>query len=271
MNTLSGLRKEGRKRLSKVLRGTKGTISVGDASEILQLPSDKTAKLLAWWAQQGWLSRVKRGIYIPIPLDATSSEIVLEDPWIIEERLYSPCYIGGWSAVEYWGLTEQIFRTIVVMTTRKLRSRKLNIKGTDFLLRTISPDAMFGMTPVWRGQVKVNVSDPTRTIIDILASPDLGGGLRPTIDIFRAYMTSKEKKVDSLIEYAQKLGNGAVMKRLGFLVERFFASEIKIIDFCKNNLTKGNTKLDPSIKTDRLVTSWKLWVPGHWTKEHNID
>lgn len=271
METISGLKKEGRRQLTKVLRGTKGTISVAQAAEILALPSDSTAKLLAWWAQQGWLSRVKRGIYVPVPLDATSPDIAIEDPWIIAERLFSPCYIGGWSAAEYWGLTEQIFRTIVVMTTQKPRSRKLNIKGTDFLLRTIPSNAMFGMASVWRGQVKVNTCDPTRTIVDVLASPTLGGGLRPTVDLFRAYMTSKEKKIDRLIDYARQLGNGAVTKRMGFLAECFFKSETGLIEFCKNNLTKGNAKLDPSMASDRLVTAWRLWVASGWTKEFNVD
>jgi predicted transcriptional regulator of viral defense system len=271
MNNISGLKKEGRKQLTKILRGTKGTISVTQAAEILELPRNSTAKLLAWWTRQGWLSRVKRGIYVPIPLDATSPDIVFEDPWIVAERLYSPCYIGGWSAAEYWGLTEQIFRTIVVMTTQKPRSRRLTIKGTDFLLRTIPSNAMFGMTSVWRGQVKVNISDQARTIIDIFNSPDLGGGLRPAVDIFRTYMTSKEKKVENLIEYAQQLGNGAVIKRLGFLSESFFSSEIKLIQFCKTNLTKGNSKLDPSMPADRLVTAWHLWVPQRWVKESGID
>ena len=33
----------------------------------------------------------------------------LEDPLVIAEKLFSPCYVGGWSAAEYWGITEQIF------------------------------------------------------------------------------------------------------------------------------------------------------------------
>jgi len=142
------------------MRGTKGTVSVRQVADILQLAPDRAAKMLSRWASQGWVSRVQRGLYVFIPIEARSTNIALEDPWIVADQLFSPCYIGGWSAAEYWELTEQIFRTIVVMTTRKPRNRKPVIKGTEFLLRTISEDALFGMKPVWRGEVKVNVSDP---------------------------------------------------------------------------------------------------------------
>ncbi|MCD6570956.1 MAG: hypothetical protein J7L53_09670, partial [Deltaproteobacteria bacterium] len=177
----------------------------------------------------------------------------------------------GWSAAEYWELTEQIFRTIVIMTARRPRNRKPVIKGTGFLLRTVSPDVMFGIRSVWREQVKIKVSDPTRTVLDMLNKPALGGGLRPTTDVFRTYMTSKYKDVDLLIKYAIRLGNGAVFKRLGFLATRFVPTEQTLIESCRSHLTKGNAKLDPSMPEDKLITAWNLWVPANWVGEGRSD
>jgi len=271
MQAISGLGKESRNRLAKVMRETKGTFSVGQVAEILQIPAKTSAKILARWMQQGWVSRVQRGLYIPVPLEAPSTDIALEDPWIVADRIFSPCYIGGWSAAEYWELTEQIFRTIVIMTTLKPRNRRPVIKGSSFLLRTIPEKAFFGMKPVWRGQVKVNVSDPTRTLLDMLNDPILGGGLRPTVDVFRAYISSKNKDTDLLIKYADRLGNGAVYKRLGFLVSLFAPAEQDLISACRSRLTKGNVKIDPTMPADQLITAWKLWVPAGWAKEGKFD
>jgi len=191
----------------------------------------------------------------------------LEDPWIIAERLFSPCYIGGWSAAEYWDLTEQIFRTVVVLTTQKPRDRAPVIKGTSFMLRTISVKALFGTKPVWKGQVKVSVSNPTRTILDMLIDPKLGGGIRPTVDIFLSYLKSDNKNIQLLIDYAKRLGNGAVFKRLGFLLERYAPDQEAAMNECKAQLTKGNVKLDPGLKADKLITRWRLWVPESRAKE----
>lgn len=267
MEQLKGLGKADRERLSAVLRATKGTVSVEQVAEILGMPATPTAKILARWAKAGWLSRVRRGLYVPVPLESRTADVPLEDPWVIAAQIYGPCYIGGWSAAEYWDLTEQIFRTVVVMTTQNPRDRNPTIKQTDFLLRSVQEKALFGLNPVWRGQVKVGVSDPTRTILDMLSDPLLGGGIRSTVDMFKNYLKSEKKDIRLLIEYASRLGNGAVFKRLGFLLEKFSPADVEAIAQCRERLTAGNAKFDPALETDKLVTRWRLWVPQRWLKE----
>lgn len=267
MGKITGLGTIDRERLTALIHGTKGTISVAESADILKVSSIDAAKMLARWSKKGWLSRVSRGIYIPIPLESRTTDVTLDDPWIVAERLFGPCYIGGWSAAEYWNLTEQIFRTIAVMTVQKPRNRTPNIRGTNFLLRTVSEKTMFGLKSVWRGQVKVSVSDATRTILDMLSDPALGGGIRSTADMFNNYLKSENKNMDMLIDYSNRLGNGAVFKRLGFLLERFSPDEKTAIDKCKSQLTKGNIKLDPKLGEDKLITRWKLWIPKNWVKE----
>ena len=199
MQELSGLGKTERKRLTEVIRRTKGTISVGEAAETLQVSPTYAAKMLARWAGKGWLARVRRGLYVSVPLASLTSDIPLEDPWLVAERLYAPCYIGGWSAAEYWGLTEQIFRSVLVMTTLKPRDRTPTIKNTKFVTHTTQERMLFGLKQVWRGQVKVAVSDQARTVIDMLADPSLGGGIRPTVDVLLNYLKSESRNVELLI------------------------------------------------------------------------
>lgn len=105
------------------------------------------------------------------------------------------------------------------------------------------------------------VSDPTRTILDMLSDPALGGGMRSTKDMFINYLRSENKNLELLIEYAERLGNGAVFKRLGFLLERIDPEETDAIDQCRSKLTAGNAKLDLKLGADRLITRWRLWIP----------
>ena len=98
-------------------------------------------------------------------------------------------------------------------------------------------------------------------------------GLRFSVDMFNNYMDSENKNIGLLIEYADQLGNGAVFKRLGFLLEKFAEDEQVFIEQCRERLTKGNAKLDPALKVDDLVTRWRLWVPARWKiidKDKNI-
>jgi predicted transcriptional regulator of viral defense system len=271
MKTLAGIGKIDRERIAAIIRGTKGTVSVGEAARILNVASTDAAKMLSRWSKKGWMSRIRRGLYVSVPLESRTADVPLEDPWLIAERLFAPCYVGGWSAAEYLDLTEQIFSTVMVMTVQKPRDRRPKIKGTSFMLRTVSEKAMFGLKPVWRGQIKVPVSDPTRTILDMLSDPVLGGGIRSTKDMFINYLRSENKNLELLIEYAERLGNGAVFKRLGFLLEKIVPDETETIDQCRSKLTAGNAKLDVMLSADRLITRWKLWVPENWKRLKQVD
>ncbi len=267
MDQLEGIGKLDRERLASVLRASKGTVTVEQAAKALNATRTDAAKMLSRWCKKGWLSRVKRGLYVPVPLESRSVDVPLEDPWIIAEKLYSPCYIGGWSAAEHWDLTEQMFRTTIVITEQKPRDRNPTLKGSQYKLKTIKKEKVFGLKTVWRGQIKVSVSDPTRTILDMLSYPKLGGGIRSVEDMLKNYLRSEMSNLNLLIEYARRLGNGAALKRLGFLLERNAASEKSTIEKCLCGLTKGNVKLDTSLRSDRLVTRWKLWVPESWKTE----
>ncbi len=264
MESIAGIGKTDRERISAILRGTKGTVSVDEAGSILGVESTEVAKMLSRWAKNGWMTRVRRGLYVPVPLESRTTDVTLEDSWLVADRLFAPCYIGGWSAAEYLDLTEQIFSTVIVMTVKKPRDRNPVIKGTSFMVRTIPEKAMFGLKPVWRGEVKISISDPTRTIIDMLAVPSLGGGIRSVKDMFINYLNSENKNLEQLIKYGKLLGNGAVFKRLGFILETSAPDETKIIEQCRTNLSSGNTKLDLKLNNDKLITRWRLWVPHNW-------
>jgi predicted transcriptional regulator of viral defense system len=85
--------------------------------------------------------------------------------------------------------------------------------------------------------------------------------------MFTNYMRSNKKDLPLLVDYADRLGNGAVFKRLGFLLEQSSPEERTIISECRKRLTAGNAKLDPQLPSKKLIGRWRLWVPDRWTKE----
>lgn len=257
----AGISYENRALLERLHREIPGAFDVRHAAKTLGLEPDRTRRLLAYLARRGWLSRVRPGLYVAVPLDARRSGEWIEDPWVVAERTFSPCYVGGWSACQHWGLTEQLFRTMLVVTARKVRHREPVIQGTSYRLTVRSEDKLFGLTPVWRDRVRVNVSDPTRTIVDILDDPTLGGGIRSVADILYEYLTGEFRDDDLLLEYGDRLGNRAVFKRLGFLLEHLEVSPAGLLAECSRRQSAGLVALDPSVKaTGRIVRRWGLRV-----------
>src|ERR1019366_1445409 len=112
------------------------------------------------------------------------------------------------------------FRSVCVITTRPVRNKEQVIQGIPFALKHTRESALFGTRGVWRGQVRVNVSDPARTIVDMLDDPAIGGGIRHVSDCLETFLSGGETPATALIATAERLGNGAVFKRLGYLLER---------------------------------------------------
>jgi predicted transcriptional regulator of viral defense system len=252
-----------RNRLSLVLRQAGDLISTDDVSSALAMPRAEASRLLARWNAQGWIKRLRRGYYAPVPLASLGQQQVLEDPWVMVPQLFGPACIGGWSAAEHWGLTEQLFRSTCVLTTRRVRQKELTIQGLPFLLKHVKESALFGTRPIWRGRVRVPVTGPPKTIIDMLDDPAIGGGIRHVADCLRAYLAGEESKPDDLIATAERLGNGAVFKRLGFLAE-IEGNQDALVAACRARLTEGNAKLDPTLSCRKLLKRWKLWIPASY-------
>ena len=261
---------QSRARLSAVLQTAKDLVTIEDAMTALSTDRSVSAKLLSRWQHQGWLKRVGRGIYAPVPLDAVTTEQVLKDPWVLVPALFAPGYVGGWTAAEHWNLTEQLFRSIFVFTARPFRKKEQTIQGASFTLTRIPEAALFGTKTLWRGQARVAIADKHRTVVDMLADPATGGGIRHVDHCLQNYFRDPDASPDTLIRYAEKLSNGAVFKRLGFLMSQQPGHEA-LAQSCRERLTQGNAKLDPALPCKRLVKAWRLWIPQNWERESSRD
>lgn len=250
-------------RLTAVINAANDVVRIDDVVATLNVSRTRGAKLLSRWAAQGWLRRVGPGAYVPVQLALRDSEQVVEDPWVLVPVMFDPAYIGGRTAAEHWDLTEQIFRDILIFTSRHVRNRTVETQGVVFTLKHISEEMIFGIKTVWRGQTRIAVSDVHRTIIDMLDDPATGGGIQHVAECFARYVRREDFDTGLLIEYANRLGNGAVFKRLGFLAENTLRGDA-LLDAAKLRLTKGYAKLDPALDCTKLITRWRLWVPESW-------
>jgi predicted transcriptional regulator of viral defense system len=246
--------------IARAARG--GVIEVKDAAKVLSVSRRAAAAQLAAWVRAGWLARVRRGVYLVLPLEAESEkQTTAEDPWVLATVLFSPGYIAGWSAAEHWGLTEQLFRSTFVATSAHIRARTAHYLGAAFELARVKPERVQQLTSVWRGATRVLVSNRERTIVDGAIDPRWLGGFRHLSDVFAAYASGHHANPGALLRELERWGNGAAAKRVGYLAEQLWPSARELVEGALALRTAGVVKLDPAIAArGRKSSRWGLWV-----------
>jgi predicted transcriptional regulator of viral defense system len=205
------------------------------------------------------VARVQRGLYIAVPLEAEDPARWSADPWAVASAALAPGYVGGWTALNHWDLTDQVFATTVFITSRPVPRRERTIGSVRLEVRHKPEAALFGTRRVWREGTPVSVSDRERTLIDCLDDPSLGGGLRHTVEALTAYAEAPDAAWGRLVEYGDRLGNRTVFKRLGYIVETLALADDALIRTCRERLSAGTGRLDPSRPaTGRTTSRWGL-------------
>jgi predicted transcriptional regulator of viral defense system len=239
----------------------RATVRASDVLAALSAGRSSVNLTLSRLARKGWLRRLRRGVYAVVPLSSHSTEHPVEDPLAVAMQLFAPCYISGWSAAQHWGLTDQIFNSVVVYSARPQRRGTQVVAGVTYRVRRVRNEAIFGTARVWSGPAAIQMADVHRTVIDVLDAPVLGGGGRHTLDIVRSYWARSDADPKRLLDYAERLGRGTVFKRLGLTAERAGKVDAGWLRLCRDHLSAGVSLLDPAgPPRGPIVSRWRLRV-----------
>ncbi|MGC9125618.1 MAG: type IV toxin-antitoxin system AbiEi family antitoxin domain-containing protein [Caldisericaceae bacterium] len=188
------------------------------ASKISGLESSYLKKLFHKFEKDGYIKRISKGKYLIVPLSADRSNYTLHE-FIIGAMLVSPYSVAYWSALNYYGMTEQIPGTVFLQTTSWKEHNLVEVFGVKYKFVRIKEAKFFGIKKVWIDNVQINITDKEKTIIDCLDKPQHCGGI---IEVAKALENGrKELDFKKLSEYANQIGNSGVTRRLGYLCNLF--------------------------------------------------
>jgi predicted transcriptional regulator of viral defense system len=161
------------------------------------------------------------------------------DELAIASGILSPSYISFWSALGYYGLSDNFPKRIFVANP-KLSTKIQNIKYIKIL-----PKRFFGYRKIGE---KV-IAEKEKAIIDCLFLPRYCGGIK---EIEKAIQN--KLNIKKLIEYAIRFNSKAVIRRLGYLLEKNKINAKKL----KKHIGKGYEVLDPALKKKNNLN--KIWL-----------
>lgn len=236
----------------------RSTFTLADVESITGL-APAAARSLAHKAQtRGLCTRLKPGLYSVVPFDLGRATTYVDNPYLIAKELVgrSPYFISHGAAMELHRMVTQPMFSIHVSCEKRMRSQ--TVGGYDFRFAHISPEQNFGTMKHWVNKERhVMVSDMERTIIDCLRHPGMAGGITEVAK--GLWMKRDDMKIDRLINYALRLDVGAVIRRLGYLLEYYKIAEGSILDPLRSRLTATYQRLDPILPAEgHFVASWRL-------------
>jgi len=215
--------------------------SIADASRLLGISRGSASDLVLQLLRKKKLLRIEKAKYLVIPPEAWKTGEYTEEGIIIASQLIAPYYLSYWTALSFYGWTEQPSRTIFIATT-KLK-RPVDIKGVQFRFIRLRPNRFFGFEEQWVGDEKISVADREKTIVDCLDQPRYCGEI---VEAAKGLWNGrKELDFDKLFTYAQRMGNGAIIKRLGYLMDILGMQKAGYRKKQQKLITSGYVALDP--------------------------
>lgn len=210
-----GIGKKSSQLLSELAENNKTIFGVNEAVKILREKKSSVTKLLHDLTRKKWLFRLSRGKYLILPLEAGVKPEFTEHEFIIASNLVKPYYLSYWSALNYYGFTEQVTRTVFVATTK--RKREANILGLKIKFVSVKDNKFFGFKKILISGHPVNIAEKEKVIVDCLDLPRNCGGI---IEVVKAIDSAgKELNFKRLEDYTKRMKNQAIINRLGYILE----------------------------------------------------
>lgn len=204
-------------------------VTTADIVSALDVTSPTAAVVLSRLARKGALERIGRGIYETRPMRAVgipwATSALIAVAALLDGRDY---YIGGPVALTTHHLTEQVYHAVVDVFTPEQRPTSMHGQAQIVFHTLRWPEAYhLGVIDVAMEKVTVRMSDPERTLLDLIDRPGLLGSSRSALSLVRRAIRLID--IDRIIAYATRWPRRATRQRLGYLLDRAGVERARLV------------------------------------------
>lgn len=241
-NIRQGLSTRESRLLSRLASEGHEIISIDDIETTLEIAPSTAREIASRLAEKGWLDRILPGRYLIIPLAAGETSVYTTHEYLIATHVADPMYVGYYSALSHHGLTEQVPRTVYVVSPTRAQSQEIH--GVPYRVVTVTRGKFFGYEPTSIEGTSVNVADLEKTLVDCADHPEYCGGIR---ELTNAMVAAEEQGCSwtTIGEYLQRLDNGAAIKRIVFLADQLDIA-LPTRETLVESFTSGYSLFDPT-------------------------
>jgi len=222
-------------KLLKTLK-TYPLFTFNDFIRIIRKNREYASTLLYRLRKEDLIYKIERGKYT-----------LHDDPLIFASYIQIPSYISFWTASRFYDFTEQLPRDITIASAKP--KREINFLGTK--IKFIKMKNFFGYKKERYMNFNIFIAEKEKVVIDCLLTKSV-----PLDEVVKAIKT-KELSINKLVKYAIKIKNKALIKRLGYLLEKSGYECRRLEKYTDINYIP----LDPAFKVKgKKNKNWKIIV-----------
>ena len=167
----------------------------------------KQAKnLITKLVQNGWLMRIKRGLYAIS--DLSTRGFLTLSPYVVANLLVPDSYVSFESALQQYGMFDQLTDKTISVSLKMYKAVKLN--STEYSFVKTKPEYFFGWQEVNVDNKSVRVATPEKALIDLVN------------------FHKSQYAIDLVIEKLQEHRNDLDIDQLNNYLSRFSLTTVKI-------------------------------------------
>lgn len=218
------------------------TFGVEEIEALTNWDRTRIHNTLSTLLKKGHIIRIKRGIY-------TLEENFFDQTFEVITDAVKPSYISFWTALSFYGFTEQQVNAIQLVSTKQYRD--IQVEGRNIQISTFRPGRFYGYVDM----DAMIIAEKEKTLIDSLFMMEKSGGF----DEYVKCLKNAYQELDKLkfIDYLLNFDNRSMVSRIGYILDRLDLAENSFLDKLKKRKSKSYVKLDT--KGDKMIEHNSEW------------
>lgn len=203
--------------------------------------------------KEGMVAKIRNNMYTCISGETGAS---VANRFQIASKITPTSYVSHHTAMEYYGITDQIYYDVYVASATSFR--EFEFEGYTY--RYVASKNLEGVeAPPFSGGIRI--TNIERTLVDSIKDMDKIAGVEEVLQDLEGVQRMQEKRV---LKYLDLLSNQFLYQKMGFLLsehqERMGLSD-DFFSTCKSRIGKSKRYLTKDMSGGRYVDEWKLVIP----------
>ena len=207
---------------------------------------------MASQVRSGKIVKIRNGLYAQID----NLGVPLTTKFEIASKINDESFVSRQSALEYYGVANQVFNTLTVGSKRKFND--FSFDDVDYTRQAVKDYTQV----IYIVTAGVRVATLERAVVDCIDNIDLGGGVDELLNALEQIRVLDENRLAEILQSYNKV---ILYQKVGFILEQYkdkYMLSDKFFADCKSRLTNQiKYFLEGEYSDIAYNSNWQLMAP----------